>query len=145
MQQKFAAGNFCRKLLRKTSAENFCGIQNPCAWQYTIELRQTLKSPRRVKISAFIKKLGAHQKVRRISSAPAYYLGSADLQLLTSSKPGWRALVQVMSPLAHVDLKWSEGSGCSAFMGGVSPVLYRPVVSARLVKTSADGKFSARA
>jgi hypothetical protein len=30
-------------------------------------------------------------------------------------------------------------------MGGVSPVLYRPVVPARLVKTSADVKFSAPA
>jgi hypothetical protein len=30
------------------------------------------------KISALIKKLGAHQKVRRISCAPAYYLGSAE-------------------------------------------------------------------
>ncbi len=28
-------------------------------------------------------------------------------------------------------------------MGGVSPVLYLPVVPARLVKTSADAKFSA--
>ncbi len=68
-----------------------------------------------------------------------------NLQLLASSKSGWRALVQVMSPLVHVDLKWSEGSGRSAFMGGVSPVLYRPVVPARLVKIFADGKFSARA
>ncbi len=30
-------------------------------------------------------------------------------------------------------------------MGGVSPVLYRPVVLAQLVKTSADAKFSAPA
>jgi hypothetical protein len=30
-------------------------------------------------------------------------------------------------------------------MGGVSPLLYRPVVPARLVKTSADVKFSAPA
>ncbi len=31
-----------------------------------------------MKISALIKKLGAHQKIRRISYAPAYYLGSAE-------------------------------------------------------------------
>jgi hypothetical protein len=39
-------------------------------------------------------------------------------------------------PLRHVDLKWSDGSGRSAFMGGVSPVLYRLVVPARPVKIS---------
>ncbi len=48
-----------------------------------------------------------------------------NLQLLTSSKSGWRALVQVMLPLLHVVLKWSEHSGHLAYMGGVSPVLYR--------------------
>ncbi len=56
--RKNAAENFCGKLLRKIAAENFCGkllrktsadIQNSCAWQYTIELRRTLKSPRLVK------------------------------------------------------------------------------------------------
>ena len=53
---------------------------------------------------------------------------------------GWRALVQILVDvliLRHVDLKWSEGSGRSAFMGGVSPVLYRLVVPARPVKISA--------
>ena len=48
-----------------------------------------------------------------------------NLQLLTSSKSGWRALVQVMLPLLHVVLKWLEHSGRPAYMGGVSPVLYR--------------------
>ncbi len=48
-----------------------------------------------------------------------------NLQLLTSSKSGWRALVQVMLPLVHVVLKWPEDSGRPAYMGGVSPVLYR--------------------
>ncbi len=37
-----------------------------------------MKSPRLVKISALIKKLGAHKKVRQISCAPAYYLGTAE-------------------------------------------------------------------
>ena len=48
-----------------------------------------------------------------------------NLQLLTSSKSGWRALVQVMLPLLHVVLKWLEHSGRPAYMGDVSPVLYR--------------------
>jgi hypothetical protein len=48
-----------------------------------------------------------------------------NLQLLTSSKSGWRALVQVMLPLVHVVLKWLEHSGRPAYMGGVSPLLYR--------------------
>ncbi len=56
----------------------------------------------------------------RPNSASAYYLGSAE----SSSKSGWRALVQVMLPLLHVVLKWSEHSGRPAYMGGVSPVLY---------------------
>jgi hypothetical protein len=47
--------------------------------------------------------------------------------------------------LRHVDLKWSEGSGRSAFMGGVSPVLYRLVVLARPIKISAGVQFSAPA
>ncbi len=63
-----------------------------------------------------------------------------NLQLLTSSWSGWRALVQIlvdMLILRHVDLKWSEGSGRSAFMGGISPVLSRLVVLARPVKIPA--------
>ncbi len=40
--------------------------------------------------------------------------------------------------LVHVDLKRSEGTGRSVFMGGVSPVLYRLVIPARLVKTFAE-------
>ncbi len=63
-----------------------------------------------------------------------------NLPLLTSPWSGWRALVQILVDvliLRNVDLKWSEGSGHSAFMGGVSPVLYRLVVPARPVKISA--------
>jgi hypothetical protein len=41
------------------------------------------------------------------------------------------------------DLKAQAGR--SAFMGGASPVLYRPVVPARPVKISADAQFSAPA
>ncbi len=48
-----------------------------------------------------------------------------NLQLLTSSKSGWRALVQVMLSLLHAVLKWGLHPGRPAYMGGVSPVLYR--------------------
>ncbi len=37
-------------------------------------------------------------------------------------------------PLRHLDPKWDHSSGHSAFMGGVSPVLYRLVVPARPAK-----------
>ena len=116
-----------------------------------IELRLTLKSLCLVKfllqqnycaskISAPIQNFSG--KVWR----PLTIWAQQNLQLLTSSKSGWRALVQIlvdMLILRHVDLKWSEGSGRSAFMGGVSPVLYRPVVPARPVKISAGAQFSA--
>ena len=48
-----------------------------------------------------------------------------NLQLLTSSKSGWRALVQVMLSLLHAVLKWSLHPGRPAYMGGASAVLYR--------------------
>jgi hypothetical protein len=60
----------------RNQIRNFCF--GSATLQYTLELRRTLKSPRLMKISAHVKKLGAHQKVRRISCAPAYYLGSAE-------------------------------------------------------------------
>jgi hypothetical protein len=41
-------------------------------------------------------------------------------------------LVDVMN--LHVVSKWEEGSGCPAFMGGPSPVLYRLFVPARHAK-----------
>ncbi len=47
-----------------------------------------------------------------------------------------------MLPLRHVNLKWSDGSGRSAFMGGVSPVLYRLLVLARPVKIHAGVQIS---
>ncbi len=68
-----------------------------------------------------------------------------NLQLLTSSWSGWRALVQIfvdVLPLRHEDLKWSDGSGRSAFMGGVSPVPHQLVVPARLAKIHAGVQIS---
>ncbi len=92
-----------------------------------------------MKIAALIKKLGA-QVVRLLT-----IWARQNLQLLTSSKSGWRALVQVMSPFVHVDLKWSEDSGRSAYMGGVSPVLYRLLYWQDLSKLLRIVRFSARA
>ncbi len=54
---------------------------------------------------ASIRKIGA-QALRLLS-----LWARQNLQLLTSSKSGWRALVQVMLPLVHVVLKWPEDSG----------------------------------
>jgi hypothetical protein len=88
-----------------------------------METRRTLKSLRLSKylrqIYASIKKL-APQAPRLLT-----IWARQNLQLLTSSKSGWRALVQMMLPLVHVVLKWLEHSGHPAYMGGVSPVLYR--------------------
>ncbi len=99
-----------------------------------MELWRALKSPRLGKISAPSKNLSG--KVWR----PLTIWARQNLQLLTSSWSGWRNLVQILVdvlPLRHVDLKRSEGSGRSVFMGCVSPVLYRLVVPARPVKISA--------
>ncbi len=60
-----------------------------------------------------------------------------NLQLLTSSKSGWRALVQVMLPLLHVVLKWSEHPGRPAYGRRLSRTV-PAVVPARLAKISAS-------
>ena len=85
-----------------------------------------------VEISAPDENYCAYQKIRHPSYAPIRKLGAQtlrlltiwarqNLQLLTSSKSGWRALVQVMSPLVHVDLKWSEDSGRPALWAASLP------------------------
>ncbi len=48
-----------------------------------------------------------------------------NLQLLTPSQSGWRALVQVMLSLLHAVLKWDVLPGRPAYMGGGSAILYR--------------------
>jgi hypothetical protein len=45
-------------------------------------------------------------------------------------------------PLRHVDPKWDHSSRRSAFMGGVSPVLYQLVVPARHTKIYAGVQIS---
>ncbi len=80
-----------------------------------------------VEISAPIKiyapKLCVHQKIGPQTPRLLTIWALQNLQLLTSSKSGWRHLVQVMLPLVHVVLKRLEHSGRPAYMGGVSPVL----------------------
>jgi hypothetical protein len=104
------------------------GIQNIGVWQKyrrTIESWRALKSPRLAKISA--EKFGGSLTIWAWRNP----------QLLTSSWTGWRALVQILIdvlPLRHVDPKWDHSSSRSAFMGGVSPVLYRLVVPAQHAK-----------
>ncbi len=75
-----------------------------------------------VEISAPMKNICAHQK---IDAQTLTIWARQYLHLLTSSKSGWRALVQVMLSLLHAVLKWCEHPGPPAYMGGVSPVLYR--------------------
>ncbi len=94
-----------------------------------------------VEISAPGKISVPSQNLSRKVWRPLTIWARQNLPLLTSSCSGWRALVQILVDvliLRHVDFKWSEGLGRSAFMGGVSPVLYRLVVPARPVKISAD-------
>jgi hypothetical protein len=77
------------------------------------------------------------QNIGRKIWPPLTIWARRNLQLLTSSWSGWRALIQILVdvlPLRHVDPKWESSSGRSAFMGGVSPVLYRLVVLARPAK-----------
>ncbi len=97
----------------------------------TVGLWWVLKSPPLAKIPAI------SQNISGKVWGPLTIWARQNLQLLTSFWSCWRALVQILVdvlPLRHVDLKWSDGSGRSAFMGGVSPVLYRLVVPARLAK-----------
>ncbi len=92
-------------------------------YRRTIGSWRALKSPRLAKISA--------------ESLALTIWARRSLQLLTSSWSGWRALVQILVdvlPLRHVDPKSDHSSSRSAFMGGVSPLLYRLVVPARHAK-----------
>ena len=94
-----------------------------------------------IEISAPIKNICVHQK---IGAQTLTIWARQNLQLLTSSKSGWRALVQVM-PLVHVVLKWSLHPGCPAYMGGVSPVLYRLLYRHHLPKYLRSVQISAGA
>ena len=84
-----------------------------------------------------------HKMLAEKVGGPLNVWARRNLQLLTSSWTGWRALVQIlvdMLPLCHVDPKWEHSPGCSAFMGGVPPILYRLLVPARHAKIYAEVK-----
>ncbi len=120
--RQMLAANVCGfpKYMRQMLASNLCG--------FVKLLRHIIydRNKADVEISASIKiyapNVFVHQK---IGAQTLTIWARQNLQLLTSSKSGWRALVQVMLPLLHVVLKWLEHSGRPAYMGGVSPVLYR--------------------
>jgi hypothetical protein len=122
--RQMLAANVCGfpKYMRQMLASNLCGIVKL--------LRHIIydRSKADVEISAPIKiyspNLCVHQKIGAQTLRLLTIWARQNLQLLTSSKSGWRALVQVMLPLLHVVLKWLEHSGRPAYMGGVSPVLY---------------------
>ncbi len=90
-------------------------IQNVRASWYTIVTRRPLKSWRLMK-DVCAQKIGAQTLT---------IWARQNLQRLTPSQSGWRALVQVMLSLLHAVLKWDLLSDRPTYMGGVSAVLYR--------------------
>jgi hypothetical protein len=132
------AANVGVKCWRQMLASNVSGFPKYMRQMLVAKLRRIVKLLRHiiydrnkadVEISAPIKiyapKLCVHQKIGAQTLRLLTIWARQNLHLLTSSKSGWRALVQVMLPLLHAVLKWSEHSGRPAYMGGVSPVLYR--------------------
>ncbi len=99
------------KYMWQTLASNLCGI---------VKLLRHITYDRNkadVEISEHIKiyapNVCVHLKIRAQTLRLLTIWARQNLQLLTSSKSGWRALVQVMLPLHHVVLKWPEHSGLS--------------------------------
>ncbi len=92
------------KYMRQMFASNLCG--------FVKLLRHIIydRNKADVEISAPIKIYAPNVCVRQKIGAQTLPLltiwARQNLQLLTSSKSGWRALVQVMLPLLHVVLKW---------------------------------------
>ncbi len=139
MQQMYADfRNICGKCWRQMLASNVCGFPKYMRQMYAANVCGVAKYMRHiiydrykadVEISAPIKiyapNVCVHQKIGAQTLRLLTIWARQNLPLLTSSKSGWRALVQVMLLLLHVVLKWLEHSGRPAYMGGVSPVLYR--------------------
>ncbi len=116
--RKFAAENFCGKLLRKTFAENFCGklLRKNIAENFCGKLLRITKSMRltiydRTKADVEISasgKISAPAKLPRLWNFRTYQNSCGkvlrtltiwarqNLQLLISSKSGWRALIQIL-------------------------------------------------
>ena len=75
----------------------------------------------------------------------AYYLGSAESPTSDSFSVWLKSSLSDGVPLLHAVLKWDLLSDRPAYMGGVSAVLYRPVVSARPAKIFAPCQMFAAA
>jgi hypothetical protein len=84
--RKTLAENFCWKLLRKTAAENFCGnmLRNVKFMRLIIYDRTKADNFR------------AYQNLCGKVLPPLTIWARQNLQLLTSSRSGWRALVQIL-------------------------------------------------
>ncbi len=136
--RQMLASNVGVKCWRQMLAANVSGFPKYMRQMLAVKLRGTVKLLRHiiyhrnktdieisVPIKIYAPKICAHQRIGIQTLCLLTIWARQNLQLLTSSKSGWRALVQVMLPLLHVILKWSEHSGRPAYMGGVSPVLYQ--------------------
>jgi len=108
------------KYTRQMLASNLCGIVK--LLRHIIYDRNKADIEISAPIKIYAPNVCVHQK---IGAQTLTIWARQNLQLLTSSKSGWRALVQVMLSLLHAVLKWHEHPGRPAYMGGVSPVLYR--------------------
>ena len=132
------AANMCGKCRRQMLVANVSGFPKYMRQMLAARLRGFVKLLRQIiydrnkadveiswNLKIYAPKLCVHQKIGAQTLRLLTIWARQNLQLLTSSKSGWRALVQVMLPLVHIVLKWSEHSGRPAYMGGISPVLYR--------------------
>ncbi len=111
------------KYMRQMLVSNLCGIMK--LLRHIIYDRNKADVEISAPIKIYAPNVCVHQNIGAHTLRLLTIWARQNLQLLTSSKSGWRALIQVMLPLLHVVLKWSEHSGHPAYMGGVSPVLYR--------------------
>ena len=121
------ASNVCVKCWRISEiyAANV-GVQSMRNYEITAPHNIYDRNKADVEISAPIKiyapNVCVHQK---IGAQTLTIWARQNLQLLTSSKSGWRALVQVMLSLLHAVLKWEMDCLHAAFICALSPVLYR--------------------
>ncbi len=100
-------GGKCR---RQMLAAKLCGIVK--LLRYIIYDRNKADVEISAPIKIYAPKLFVHQKIGAQALRLLTIWARQNLQLLTSSMSGWRALVQVMLPLVHVVLKWLEHSSC---------------------------------
>ena len=108
------------KYMRQMLASNLCGIVK--LLRHIIYDRNKADVEISAPIKIYAPNVCVHQK---IGAQTLTIWARQNLQLLTSSKSGWRALVQVTLSLLHAVLKWDLHPGRPAYMGGVSAVLYQ--------------------